>query len=382
MHLLLAEIIHALSLRNIMYKQKTVAITGASGFIGSYLLKLMLQNGHKVYALARAKDNKNARDRVMELLKFWDDGIDRQFCNLEVWEGDVTEKYLGLNAKSRNLLRDEIVELYHCAAVTQFSWPLEDIRKVNVAGTKNVLDLAFEFKAVGKLKKVNHLSTAYVCGDHEGVFREEDLDVGQGFKTAYEQSKFEAEKMIEGYRAKGLWVDIFRPPVVSAESSTGKIFAFQAPHQMFHMWFLELFDVFPGREISMHIIPVDVLSDCILSITECSNHANRTYHPFGSESVSLTEMLNTASEFLKFKKPELITFKELGNYNLSYSQKKLIESNISFLDRKAVLDSRRTVQVLENCNFIFPRMSREIFNKTFQFFQCKVAKKNGTYPEE
>jgi thioester reductase-like protein len=53
-----------------MPEKKTVFITGVTGLVGSYLLKTLLQNNHKVYALARNKENKGAKDRVVEVLKF------------------------------------------------------------------------------------------------------------------------------------------------------------------------------------------------------------------------------------------------------------------------------------------------------------------------
>ena len=52
--------------------KKTIFLTGATGLVGSYLLNILLQKGDKVYVLARSKDNKNSRDRVMDILKFWD----------------------------------------------------------------------------------------------------------------------------------------------------------------------------------------------------------------------------------------------------------------------------------------------------------------------
>ncbi|GBE05090.1 MAG TPA: NAD-dependent epimerase/dehydratase family protein [Nitrospirae bacterium] len=46
-----------------MNKPKTVLITGVTGLVGSYLLKILLANGYKAYALTRNKDNKSAGGR-------------------------------------------------------------------------------------------------------------------------------------------------------------------------------------------------------------------------------------------------------------------------------------------------------------------------------
>ena len=146
-----------------MNKPKTFFITGVTGLVGSYLLKLLLADGHKVYALARSKDNKTATERVMEILNFWDKDVAAERSHsLSVLDGDITERNLGLDKQIIDVLKDEVEEIFHSAAVTQYNWPLDKIRKVNVEGTRNILDLAVIFRDQGKLKKVNHLSTAYV----------------------------------------------------------------------------------------------------------------------------------------------------------------------------------------------------------------------------
>jgi len=73
-----------------MDKQKTVFLTGATGLVGSYLLKILLQEGHKVYVLARGKGNKGARDRVIDILNFWDKNVlSRKSYNLAVLKGEI-----------------------------------------------------------------------------------------------------------------------------------------------------------------------------------------------------------------------------------------------------------------------------------------------------
>ena len=66
-----------------------------------------------------------------------------------------------------------------------------------------------------------HVSTIGVAGDTEGIFYYVDLDVGQGFNNPYEKSKFEAERLVERYRKKGLNILIVRPSMVIGHSRTG-----------------------------------------------------------------------------------------------------------------------------------------------------------------
>ena len=174
-----------------MKSKSTVFLTGATGLVGSYLLKVLLERGHKVYCLVRTRDNKDVRERVLDALNFWDERLVKKYkTNLIVLDGDITKKNLGLSKKMSDLLKKNIEEIFHCAAVTKVNLPLSKIKIVNIEGTKNVLDLALKFKC---LKKLNHISTFAVCGKYKGEFREDSLEVGQQFHTSYERTKFMAE---------------------------------------------------------------------------------------------------------------------------------------------------------------------------------------------
>jgi L-aminoadipate-semialdehyde dehydrogenase len=80
-------------------KKENIFLTGATGFLGSYLLKILLVNGHKVYALARSKKNTSGENRVLNLLKFWDLDIKDEVVrkNLEIVNGDIASPNLGVS---------------------------------------------------------------------------------------------------------------------------------------------------------------------------------------------------------------------------------------------------------------------------------------------
>ena len=352
-----------------MDNKKKILLTGATGLVGSYLLKILLQEGHKVYALARSKNNKNAKDRVTEVLNFWDKDVlsEKSYC-LEVLEGDIAKKNLDLDKQNLDLLKNEIEEIFHCAAVTQFNLPLKEIRKVNAEGTKNILELAVKYSKKGRLKKVNHLSTAYVCGDYKGVFKEDDLDVGQRFNSTYEQSKFEAEKLVEKYRKKGLWIDVFRPPLVIGESMTGKTITLQqSVYQLLHMWSLEIFDYFPGRGFLINIVFVDDLCNAIFKISYRASLRNRNYHPFNCNTTSLEEILNVSTKFLGFRKSRLVFRSEFFKNNPTPAQKMLLENNILLFNNNVSLDSIMTNKILKKYGFEFSSLDKDFLLKLLDY---------------
>lgn len=343
--------------------KKTVFLTGTTGLIGSYLLKVLLEKGYKVFALSRDKENESAQDRVLDLLKFWDEDILlKKLGSLTILEGDVTEINLGLSENSLNLLTRELDEIFHSAAVTRFNWPLEKIRNVNVEGTKKVLDLALKFKVNGKLQKVNHISTAYVCGDYSGTFCENDLDFGQKFSTTYEQSKFEAEKLMVQYRREGLWIDIFRPPLVVGEYATGKTVTFkQGFYQLLHMLSLGVFDYLPGKGFTQNIEFVNELCRAIYKISSQTTIRNRNYHPFRCEAVPFETVLDISSEFLGFNKPELVSQNSYLENDPIPSQKMLLKSNMLHFNDKLILDSGETVNLLKELGFEFSGLTEDCF---------------------
>ncbi len=362
--------------------KRIIFLTGATGLVGSYLLKILLQEGHKVYALARSKNNKNAKDRVTEVLNFWDKDVlsEKSYC-LEVLEGDIAKKNLGLDKQNIDLLENEIEEIFHCAAGTLFNLPLQEIRKVNVEGTKNVLDLAIRCNEKGRLKKVNHLSTVYVCGDYKGDFREDNLDVGQGFNSTYEQSKFEAEKLVEGYRKRGLWIDIFRLSPVLGESTTGKTFKFEHFYQLLYLWSLEILEVFPINEkLLINFTYVDAIAKALYCLFNNSKIRNKNYHLFGDPTISTEEAFNLARKHIGFKKPSMISWKRFNIENFTPVQRNLINKLVIFSNTmlQAKFSSTFTRNILNKYNFRFPNfINKDLANIIQYAIDSKFIKKKS-----
>jgi len=114
--------------------------------------------------------------------------------------------------------------------------------RVNVDGTRKVLDFA---ERCSSLRRLHYISTCYVSGRHDGVFREDDLDVGQSFNNFYEETKFLAE--VEVRRRTQLPSTIYRPAVVVGDSRTGQTQKFDGPYYVMQ-WIL--------RQPRMAMLPV------------------------------------------------------------------------------------------------------------------------------
>jgi nucleoside-diphosphate-sugar epimerase len=84
----------------------------------------------------------------------------------------------------------------HCASVDLLRPCARRGATINVEGTREVIGLAREAKSCGRLDRFIHVSTAYVAGKVTGTFRERQLDAGQEFRNTYEQTKWEAEHVV------------------------------------------------------------------------------------------------------------------------------------------------------------------------------------------
>jgi len=158
-------------------KGRTVLLTGATGFIGSMLLRDLLKHRRelcisKVLLLCRSKRGRSPGERIRHLLadKIFEFLSSQQLSDLvEVVEGDVTEHGLGLSASCKvRLLRDEsLTHVIHCAAAVNFTQSLENAAKCNVSGPLNVQQLASDM--LNDDVVFVHLSTAFVHGSRTGT---------------------------------------------------------------------------------------------------------------------------------------------------------------------------------------------------------------------
>lgn len=176
-------------------------ITGATGFIGPYLLRELAGSATQRHFVALCRD----RGPATRLQAF----LGPQAHTIEVLEGDITKPRLGLSERDRVRLRD-LDECWHLAALTSFSPDDPRVVDVNVAGTRRVLE---EMTELGRRVHVFHFSTAYAGRPAQGTVRRVLPISDPIFLTRYEETKHQAEQEV---RNSGLAFTVFRPSIVVA----------------------------------------------------------------------------------------------------------------------------------------------------------------------
>ncbi len=177
---------------------RTILVTGASGALGPHLLAELLrcEENEQIFTLLRP--GPTWADRVQDLRDSVD-ALTGGSCSpssflerLHPITGDMTREDLGLDGRNRQRLSSEVDVVIHAAANTRFAASLNDLRDVNVDGTRRVLDLA---RRCARLRQFLLVSTTCVAGTRTGAI-EECLDATpEAFVNRYERTKWEAERL-------------------------------------------------------------------------------------------------------------------------------------------------------------------------------------------
>ncbi len=159
------------------FKGKTVLITGADGFIGSYLVEEFFKKGSKVIAVARS----------------------RYLKNLDPLKGKIDIIYQDLTKKEAvyELERFKPDYIFHLAGFIKsdsYENPTE-ILETNVMGTINVIEAASK---IPNLKRIFYFSSGEVYGECVNADENHELNTN----SIYATSKLTSERILQVYGHK------------------------------------------------------------------------------------------------------------------------------------------------------------------------------------
>lgn len=287
---------------------RSVLFTGATGFLGPFLLKSLLeQTDAQVHALVRAGDEDEGRKRLWSALAPAAPDLEAAFHRRVIAvPGDLEAPGLGLRAETAAALARDTDTVLHNGALVNYLFSYGRMRAANVGGTNEVLRVAFE----GRRKIFNYVSTTFVFGwATKDVLLESDENVDMELLDfGYSQSKWAAEQVVLDARRNGLPTRIFRPALVTPSLAGGgealditlRILAFMIRHGV---------SVRALNQVSF--VPADVTAQNIVALSRAPETLGKTFHVTRDVYVHMGDVMDiitrvTGRQFEFFDLPEFV----------------------------------------------------------------------------
>jgi long-chain acyl-CoA synthetase len=284
-----------------MSNSELILITGATGFLGTQLVGELLarQPDASLALLIRDRAGQTGQQRSNRIVP------EEYRSRVQVYSGDVSLPNCGLDQAAWDRLSSEVTRVIHSAATVRFDHTLEEARRINVEGTRRLLDFA---AGARNLKSMAYVGTAYVAGERTGLVREDELNVGQRFRNTYEQSKSEAEALVRS-RLGSLPAVILRPSIIVGDSRTGVTSSFKMMYWPLKIYARRLWRTVPGYpDAVLDIVPVDYVASAVARLAFDDAALGSTVHLCAGPRASATiaQVAQRAAEYFQVREPRYV----------------------------------------------------------------------------
>jgi len=249
-------------------KPAKVLLTGATGFLGVYLLDaLIFGTDADVYCLARG--GSELEKRLNGIFALYRKDHLRQHGRIKLLQGDLETEGLGMDREILEMLKSDMDSIYHCGATVHHMYDYRRLRKANVEGTVELLKIA----ASGRKKSFNYISTLGTASirDDEGRTVEVDSADGPVSSNGYTLSKWVCERILE--RAEGMDINIFRPGNITGDSRNG-ICTPERNHTLLRVKGCLQMKAAPDWKRTTEMMPVDVVGMAVVKLSLVSEGFN------------------------------------------------------------------------------------------------------------
>jgi nucleoside-diphosphate-sugar epimerase len=374
-----------------------IALTGATGFLGSHLMAGMITKGYNIIVFGRPAKNESLKGRIFRLLKWF--GVDNMSDQVTCIDTDLSQDNLGISTGEYSRLRSVVDSVIHCASDTSFS---ESKREKVMAANINNLKGILEFSKNAHVNFFHYISTTYVAGT--GVtYCKETLSSVKTFTNVYEESKAAAENIISRFCDKNdIPFSIIRPSIVYGDSQTGRSLKFNALYfpvrsaqSIRDIYLNDLMNngglkaakngifidkegylflplkIYLPYEGDINIIPVDYFVNTTVKIIEnCS--INGIYHLTNPYRTTMKIVAKYYEQLMKVRGVEII-YGPMPNDLLRNPAEELFDRFIEpyrpYLSDNRVFDRTNTTLITDNLNP--PEFTYDIF-KTCMEYAIKV----------
>lgn len=271
-------------------KIATILLTGCTGTLGLYVLRELLKKEQvkRVICLMRPRNEHPIEERFRKTLE--NRGLQTSIDTtdkVEFVSGNCAAPHLGLDDPTWQDLITRVDAVFNCFAyvnhIEQYRERpphVEDVRAVNIGGTKHILEFACE----ARLKYVFHaasLVSVATTDKNDGSISESwpELEDYDGVTTfAYPISKFVEDMLMkQAVCERKLPCKVFRLPYLCGDSKTGQ-FPVEQNHMMFRYIFILKNGIMPSNPFPLQMLPTDICAEMIVKLSFMENAPDDVYN--------------------------------------------------------------------------------------------------------
>ncbi|WP_338861466.1 amino acid adenylation domain-containing protein [Mycetohabitans rhizoxinica] len=264
-----------------------VLLTGATGFVGRYLLKeLLRQTKAHIICLIKCSNEQEAKNRILSALKeTGQSNLDQ--CRISVLCGDLAQNRLGLTETQLVGLADKLDAIIHNGAIVNHFFSYHELRQANVLATDTLLHIA----ATGREKSLHYISTLSVAPCKVSAPFTEDSDISmEPAPNGYVQSKWVAEQLVNAAAKQGIPCGIHRLAHITADSITGYCNTKDRVYRMIQA-IATLGVAFDATEPYLQT-PVNHAAQAIIKLALHQKECRQVAHIMGHQSIELDEFVS------------------------------------------------------------------------------------------
>ena len=258
-------------------------VTGATGFIGRYLVEELLDHREgDIFVLVRQA----SLPRMERMITRW--GTARVIPVV----GDLGQDRLGLEDDWVSEHAGSVEHFFHLAAIYDMTADDATNEALNVGGTRHALELA-EALQVDCFHQVSSVAAA---GEFHGRFDESMFAEGQALHSPYHRTKYESERIVRE-EASVPW-RVYRPSIVVGDSQTGAMDKIDGPYYFFPLM-KQLRDRLPawlplvGVDLGdTNVVPVDYVAKAMDHLAHLPERDGEAFHLVNPEPQSVVDLMN------------------------------------------------------------------------------------------
>lgn len=316
-----------------------IFITGATGFLGKYLVRELAPRFETLYILSRNSETTEFSD----------------LPNVKIIKGDITDLSVIENADNRQMVFEESDFVIHAAALYDLRAEHSECYMQNVVGTQNII------KLVKKMKKLNafyYISTIAVGDDETYLLEEDHFLLRKKFDNHYAGTKYHAERLVrESFLANSALppARIIRPGIIVGDSKTGEMGKTDGPYYFIEAMkkYASLLKTVPVIPLSYNprtkipMIPVDHCARYIALLIDREDQSKtlKTYHLISDEVPSVEQFLADLNESLGINSRYVPVFKN-PIHNSILKLLGIPKELVPFMFSKLSYDKTRTLEEL------------------------------------